>query len=241
MDLNHPAIQKRAWQFNDDCLLVCLGSSVNAEHVSPLGCPTKFFVDPNNYIDFIRNLQIKHVLCLLAVDLDEYHLSLLDQLPHVHSIYLLHSERPTVAHGKIRGVHNDLSSLIEVMQRNLHAEVLIDSMFMYYQLLKEMLVEKDYDACAKQALIEHCRSVYASDDRVLRDIDEFEREYDRQRAICWYTRDCFVSRMLDRSFRAKDLEVINKFGFFIKDLHEQLELQRFTLPSENFLVYREQR
>ena len=65
---------------------------------------------------------------------------------------------------------------------------------------------------------------------VLRAIDEFERDYEKHSPTWWYTRDCFVYRMLNKALRTCDIEVITKFGLFIKDLHCQLKCLHQNLP-----------
>lgn len=186
------------------------------------------------------------------------------RLNEVSSDFELHN------YHKVRGAHADLSSVVEVFQSDLevlavieHMIQLIDrndtpvtilapastgqesntlnAMFMYCQLLKETFLGMDYDEDAKQALIELCKREYAGDERGLCIIDEFQRNYNKHRATWWYTRDSFVYRMLNRSLRTHDIELINKFGFYIKDLHQQLEGLQYTLPQEKFTVYRGQR
>jgi hypothetical protein len=114
----------------------------------------------------------------------------------------------------------------------------LNVMFMYCQLLKETFSEIEYGVDAKEALVEFCKDAYAGNPTTLRLIDEFCSHYERHSPVWWYTRDCFIYRMLNNALRKHNIEMITKFGFFIKDLHRQLELLPATLPPETFYVYR---
>ena len=113
-------------------------------------------------------------------------------------------------------------------------------MFMYCQLLKETFLEMNHDEHAKRALVDICRKEYADNERGLCVINEFDRDYEKHSPTWWYTRDCFVYRMLNKALRTHDIEIINSFGFFINDLHRQREVLHRSLSPGNFTVYRGQ-
>ncbi|CAF4326054.1 unnamed protein product, partial [Rotaria sordida] len=94
---------------------------------------------------------------------------------------------------------------------------------MYTQLLKENLLDIEYDYKAKTKLVEYCRITYADDDYQLSLIDDFELEYNKTLAIEWYTKESFLYSMMNRALRCQDIETIMKMGFFISDLHKQIE------------------
>ncbi|CAF0898521.1 unnamed protein product [Rotaria sordida] len=98
-----------------------------------------------------------------------------------------------------------------------------DKAFMYTQLLKENLLDIEYDYKAKTKLVEYCRIKYADADYQLSLIDEFELEYNKELAIEWYTKESFLYSMMNRALRSQDIETIMKMGFFILDLHKQIE------------------
>src|ERR1700722_11656612 len=75
----------------------------------------------------------------------------------------------------------------------------------------------------KQKLAEYCRLQYADNSNELQIIDEFERKYDLPSPIWWYTRECFTYSMLNRALRTMDIDIVIKMGFFIRDLHHQIE------------------
>jgi hypothetical protein len=93
---------------------------------------------------------------------------------------------------------------------------------------------------AKRKLVEFCKQEYVGNLNALQVIDEFLREYTKQTAIQWYTRDTFLYRMLNKCLHIHDIEAINKFGFFIKDLYVQLQEFDHHKSPEKRLLYRGQ-
>lgn len=73
-------------------------------------------------------------------------------------------------------------------------------------------------------------------------IAEFQHDYTADKAIWWYTRECFIYRILNKALRIQDTEILYKLRFFIKDLH--LQIQKLKVQSnfntETITVYRGQ-
>ena len=186
-------------------------------------------------------------------------------MPHVNSMYILSTDDElrlpwTKDYSKIRKVYKDLMSISVIMKHDIQSVEsnltpisicftrssvndpnILDPTFMYCQVLKEIFLEMEHGAKAKGELVELCRSEYARSAVSLRVIDEFERDYEKHTPVWWYTRDCFIYRMLNKALRTHHIETINKFGFFIKDLHRQLQHFQENSESGSFTVYRGQR
>ena len=64
-------------------------------------------------------------------------------------------------------------------------------------------------------------------------IDEFDRTYRPDKAIWWYTCECFTCQILNRALRLLESDIIVDMGLFTHDLHQQL--QRFH--QEQFADY----
>ncbi|CAF0927796.1 unnamed protein product [Adineta steineri] len=117
----------------------------------------------------------------------------------------------------------------------------LDQSFMYSQLVKEIILDIEYNTNAKKELVDFCRLHYAGNTRELEIINEFEKHYDDPSPIWWYTRECFTYMMLNKALRTQDLEVIVKMAFFIRDLHQQIkELQWQSNCQNQLFVYRGQ-
>jgi hypothetical protein len=94
--------------------------------------------------------------------------------------------------------------------------------FLAFQLLVDMMLRLDQNKFARNELLQVCRQFYANDPIELRKIDEFECTYDPRDAIKWYTIDCFLYRLINRSLRIESIDLIFKLRYFIHDLHNQL-------------------
>jgi tetratricopeptide (TPR) repeat protein len=83
----------------------------------------------------------------------------------------------------------------------------------------------------------------ADNEGELNNVKKFERKYRTETPIWWYTCECFLYPMLNRGLRLMDANIIIKMGFFIGDLHrqiEQLHKEQFADSHKNFTVYRGQ-
>jgi hypothetical protein len=76
---------------------------------------------------------------------------------------------------------------------------------------------------ARQKLISALREFYQ--DKVVEQkvLDEFQETYTPENAIRWYTREIFFYRLLNEALRQHNIEAITLFGFYLKDLYNQLK------------------
>jgi len=99
----------------------------------------------------------------------------------------------------------------------------LDPSFMYTKLLKEILITMEQDEYAKSKFTEFCRANINEINTTLEAIDEFDRDFDRHSPIWWYTKDTFIYSILNRALRTQNTEMILKMGFFVRNLHRQIE------------------
>ena len=99
----------------------------------------------------------------------------------------------------------------------------LEPSFMYTQLLKNALLDMVHEPQALQDLVKYCREKKAESPSDLKVIEEFERTYRADKAIWWYTRECFTYQMLNRALRLLEADIIVNMGFFVHDLHRQIE------------------
>jgi tetratricopeptide (TPR) repeat protein len=121
----------------------------------------------------------------------------------------------------------------------------LDPSFMYTQILKEIILQIDYNNQHIEDFVNYCREVFIGNVRELKICDKFEQEYHQRTPIWWYTYDCFLYSMVNRALRTMDVDVIIKMGFFIRDLCRQIERlhsEQFNadVNSQSFTVYRGQ-
>ncbi|CAF3027362.1 unnamed protein product [Rotaria sp. Silwood2] len=99
----------------------------------------------------------------------------------------------------------------------------LDQSFMYSQLLKEIILDIPYDDKAKQEYVDFCRIQYANNHTQIKVINEFEEKYQPSSSIWWYTQARFIYSTLNEALRNQDTEIVIKMGFFLRDLHYQIE------------------
>jgi tetratricopeptide (TPR) repeat protein len=96
------------------------------------------------------------------------------------------------------------------------------------QLLINCLLRMRANVNDKDGLISIIKQIYKKNKTELKIIDEFEQTYTPELAIWWYTRDSFLSRLLNKALRTQNIDVLFLFQFFIVDIRKQLEKLRRT-------------
>ncbi len=109
--------------------------------------------------------------------------------------------------------------------------------FVHSQLLIDCLLRMKSKSKDKNEFVTYCKKEYAKDNSQLDIIREFEQNYSSDRALNWYTRDCFLYRLFNRAHRVQDVDVLYLFAFFMRDLKQQLERNQYSSPVN---VYRGQ-
>lgn len=112
--------------------------------------------------------------------------------------------------------------------------------FLRFQLLVDIILRLDHNDFAKNEMLEMCKAKFISDPIELAKIDIFEKTYVPKNAITWYTKDCFLYRLLNESLQTESIDLIVKLRYFIQDLHNQLaELHLnflHSLPSNQSIL-----
>ncbi|CAF5051489.1 unnamed protein product, partial [Rotaria sp. Silwood1] len=102
----------------------------------------------------------------------------------------------------------------------------------------------EHDQQAVKDLVKFCQELYQDNTQELKYIKEFERNYQPSLALWWYTRQCFTYKMLNRALRTLDGDIIIRMGFYLCDVHRQIEQlhkkQVSQYHEESFTVFRGQ-
>ena len=96
-------------------------------------------------------------------------------------------------------------------------------MFMYTQIMKEILLTITFEPKQFIEFIDYCRDIFDDNEGTLRDIDNLKRNYRNETPVWWYTSPYFLYPMLNCALRMSDMDIIIRMGFFIGDLHRQIE------------------
>ncbi|CAF3816386.1 unnamed protein product [Rotaria sp. Silwood1] len=122
----------------------------------------------------------------------------------------------------------------ERSMRNLNRELYTFNCFFAF---KQVLLKTDYNSdAAKREMIEICRNYYRNNKKELMNIDEFERTYQSQDAIYWYTKQTFLYRLVNKALRTEDYEAMLVLRFFILDLCESLRQNYEELKQHSQIV-----
>ena len=121
----------------------------------------------------------------------------------------------------------------------------LDCSFMYTQILKNILLTITFEPKHIQEFIEHCREQFADVPTRLVIVAELKKKYRKETPVWWYSRESFLYPMLNTALRLMDVNVMIKMGFFITDLHRQIDqLHKEQFPDRHssitFSVYRGQ-
>ncbi|CAF3732894.1 unnamed protein product [Rotaria sp. Silwood1] len=114
--------------------------------------------------------------------------------------------------------------------------------FLWSQVCIEVLLRMKRRDNDREELINLCKQIYDGNKLELRNVEEFEQTYTPETAVWWYTKQCFLYKLLNKALRAQDIDMLIAFRFFISDLYQQLkELYLMTSHLESITrVYRGQ-
>ncbi|CAF1461961.1 unnamed protein product [Adineta steineri] len=255
------------------CLDECTGEA-NQEYQSLLTQlktntdNVNIFKQRDECIDFLNDAQedIKYFL-VVKDTIAQQIMPFINDIPQLDGVYIVNDieiqhEEWTTKWQKIRSVHTDIDDLCQALKigvRQFNQDSIamsfltVDEMastdnlnqleptFMYTQLFKEILLNMKHDEREIKQFISYCRH---NDCGSVKNIDEFEKKYQPQSAIWWYTCPSFIYSMLNRALRSMEGDIIINMGFFIHDLHQQIQQlhqqQLSSYQDKPFIVYRGQ-
>lgn len=226
----------------------------------------KTFTNATTCIDNLIQIEDEKVFLIVSDACDRAILSHLQCMPNVEAIYVFSRKKSMdetwmQEWSKIKGVFIQIENICHILKKDTRLCIKnltpisivttsnisyrdvneLDQSFMYSQLLKEILFDLKYQADSKKELVDFCRNQYCDNATELKIVEEFDRNYEKHSPIWWYTRECFIYSMLNKALRTQDIEIIIKMGFFIRDLHVQIEQLHTAIKQRNSLtVYRGQ-
>ena len=177
------------------------------------------FTDPDDCIAFLAEMQTEKAFIIVSGFMGEKIVPTLHPMKQVDAIYIFYEDQSRHKEWartwpKIKGVHKTIDQICEdlplaVQQCNrdsvavsfaaVHEESTsaahlneLEPLFMYTQLLKNELLDLKHDQKSVQDLVRYCQDKYAGNTAELALIREFGEEYRPERAIWWYTRECFI-------------------------------------------------
>lgn len=225
------------------------------------------FTQCDECVDFLTDIVDKRVFLVVEGVLGEKLLPLIHDIPQLHTIYILYGNKTSCEEWvktwvKVKGIHTETTPLSETLQHAVkqfdHDSIPVsfvaadedvstinlnqlDPLFMYTQIFKEILLEMHYDQHSIKNFATYCRNGDSGSPVI---ITRFENEYKPELAVWWYTYPSFIYSFLNYALRTMEADSIINMGFFIRDLHRQIEqlyqTQVNSYHGQSFTVYRGQ-
>ncbi|CAF1499865.1 unnamed protein product [Adineta steineri] len=224
------------------------------------------FTDDKKCTEFIQTITNNKVCMIVSGSLGKYIMRHVHDMSQVDTIFIFCNNQEwhkqwAKEWPKIKGVFTDITAICEALKQtaqqceqnaisisfvasNKKLDQL-DPSFMYTQILKEILLSIDFEDKHFEEFITYCHDVYDDNEYELENINQLQATYKSNIPIWWYTWDAFLYRMLNQALRSMDVDMIVRLGFFIKDLHrdiQRLHSKQFDAEQSNkaFTVYRGQ-
>ena len=233
--------------------------------------PIKTFINVEACLEFLKKIENEKICMIISGSLAQDIVPQIHNMSQVDTIFIFCGNKKLHElwikdWSKIKGVFTEIDSICEALKvaaqhceqnatpisfmptssdistKNLNQ---LDPSFMYTQILKDILLIIDFDEQHITQFIQYCRDVYEDNRKELNNVNELEDKYYNKTPIWWYTSESFLYPMLNRALRTLDSDIIIKLGFFISDLHRQIEQlyqEQFkcTDSSETLTLYRGQ-
>jgi tetratricopeptide (TPR) repeat protein len=229
------------------------------------------FTDSDQCIQFINTITDNKVCMIISGSFGQQIVPRVHNMSQVDSIFIfcgnkIFHEQWSKEWSKIKGVFTEISLVCEALkqasqqcERNAISISFVatngdaankdldrlDPMFMYTQIMKEILLSIKFEEQHFKEFIDYCRDAFVNNEKEMKNIDKLSQRYRDETPIWWYTVECFLYPMLNRALRMGDVDIIIRMGFFIGDLHRQIvKLHEEQFGShqvgKSFNVYRGQ-
>jgi tetratricopeptide (TPR) repeat protein len=108
----------------------------------------------------------------------------------------------------------------------------LNGRFVHFQLLIDCLLRMQPTPTDKDEFISLCLEEYNGNTPDLQMIDRFKKEYSSDKSLSWYTKDSFLYRLLNKSLRFQNIDLLFGSRFLIRDIEQQIQKYRCKLPME---------
>ena len=211
-------------------------------------------------VRFIENTHDERICMITSSELGEKVIRRIHHMPQIDSIFIFPAsskrhETWTNEWPKIKGTFTRINPICDAIRQVtnqcehdslsisfLNANTIttnkkldeLDCSFMYTEIIKEILLKINFEQQHFEQFIDYCRKNFAANKDELNNIEKFHQEYHDHTPIWWYTRESFLYPMLNRALRIMDVTVVINIGFYIVDLHrqiQQLHRKQFNQPN----------
>ncbi|CAF1653328.1 unnamed protein product, partial [Adineta ricciae] len=219
------------------------------------------FTDNDECVEYILNCNDHQVYLIVSGALGQYLVRCIHDIPPLHTIFIFcqnksYHEQWARHWNKIKDVFTDITSLCQAIQNTfLQGEPnvtpisfvpsgkrldLLNPSFMYTQLCKEILLTIEFEDKHIEEFVRHHPGLITLDGSHSSDVKQSVRDYRAKKPIWWYTRGNSLHSILNDALRIMDGDVLVRMGFFVTDLHrniEQLHKEQFVNTPWSSLVF----
>jgi hypothetical protein len=209
----------------------------------------KTFNNGDQCIKFLNQINDERTCVIISGSLGQRTVPRIHDLSHIESIFIFCGNKSihevwSKEWPKIKGVFTEITPICESLKQTVQQCVQnsisfsfaatdggasiktfeeIYPLFISTQVLKEIILTMKFEDKDIKKFTDYCHIVLADNKAELKNLDILERKYHETTPIWWHTYECFLYPMLNRGLRSIDVNIITKMGFFIQDLHRQIE------------------
>ncbi|CAF0824070.1 unnamed protein product [Adineta steineri] len=225
-----------------------------------------FYTELNQCRTRIQSIHNEKIFLIISDTQASKLLPSIMNLPQIDSIFIFRTDKTedknfTNEYVKIVGVYEDLDSLylsleeqVKFVEKQLETFHIFDQFqksignlpkqsaeFFWFQILKNTIDRFPQNLNSKTQALDICRSYYRGNSKQLKEIDDFENNYQSNSAIQWYANKSFVYKLISKALRSEDINQLYNFRFFLRDLTKNLAREHHKLiesPEKTLTVYR---
>ena len=232
----------------EDFVIIWLDDDSIDCRLKSLNTVTRSFTDPNKCIAYIKTIKREFIFLIVGrLTLAKPFLHLKHECRQLKSIYVLSLRQPElIDQRKDAKLFVDIPSLIENLEIDLRQTIKFRSLkekedlgFVWHYLFFKLLREIDPPLhIEKENFFEKLKHFYRNDEKQIKLIDDFQRNYSSQNALRWLRREHkFLSQTLNKAFRIKDYAFLLHYRFYLKDLCDQMMEFKSETTSKKLIVY----
>ncbi|CAF2739128.1 unnamed protein product [Rotaria sp. Silwood2] len=217
--------------------------------------------DEIEYADLIHYTKNEKVFIIVSGTFGINLADIMEETPQIYSIYVYcdqreYHEKWATNFRKIKGVFTDMIPICEALRRDVRQanndlisiNILqstkspeLDQLFICSLILKEVLINNEYNEETIKEFIKFCRVHYNNNSYQTKIIKNYEKNNKKLSPIQLYTSECFLYSMLNRALRLYDIKILTKINFFVENLHEQIKkIYSQSNDQQQITVYHEQ-
>jgi hypothetical protein len=173
----------------------------------------KIFNDGDDCIAFINNIENEKIILIISDSFYHSVIPRIEELQQILTIYILLENNNQLdlssTNSKIQGIFNNINHIYEQISNYINKmtghlifylnissnSTSIETTVLYFLLLIEILLDKTENKSDLKEMIHFSREEYEGNDQELKMIDEFENKYEKNQAIYWFSRPCFISKV----------------------------------------------